>query len=143
MGPARALEDTCIGDDFIKEDEIIDAPNNAVTVSIDKMKVKKIVIVDKKPNTFKKGYWDIDIKYVFVYRITFREADGCKIGSIKAYSVYHKRVTMFGSEGQDLTIGTDLFDAFGNGGTTLEGDPYVLVEAKASTIKSLQRICVF
>ncbi len=141
IGPARAAEDTCIGDDFINEGEIIHAPYNATSVSIDKVKIKKIVIVDKKPNTFRNGYWDIDIQYLFVYRITFREANGCKIGSVKANSTFNKRVTMFGSTGSDLTLASDLFENFSNNGTTIDGEPYVLVEAKAIALSAEIKHC--
>ncbi|MFV0520152.1 MAG: hypothetical protein ACK5LY_07745 [Lachnospirales bacterium] len=141
IGPARAAEDTCIGDDFINEGEIIHAPYNATSVSVDKVKIKKIIIVDKKANCFRNGYWDIDIQYVFVYRITFREANGCKIGSVKANSTYNKKVTMFGSTGSELTLASDLFENFSNNGSTIEGEPYVLVEAKAIALSADIKYC--
>ncbi len=137
LGPARAAETTCIGDEHIYEGEVIDPPAIAATVSIDKLKIKKIIIVSKEPSPFKKGYWDIDLKYVFEYRLTFREADGCKIGSIKANSIYNKRVSLFGSCGTESVIASDLL---GNGeSTTLDADPFVIVEGKAVAIKRLQK----
>ena len=99
MGPARAAECGCIGDQHFKEGDVINPPDNAAAVTIDRMKVKRIIIVEKEPNPFKNGYWDIDLKYVFEYRLTFREADGSLIGSIKANSIYNKKVTLFGRHG--------------------------------------------
>lgn len=130
IGPARAAECVCIGDEHINEGDIIDPPSNAATVTIDRLKIKKIIIVEKEPNPFKNGFWDIDIKYVFEYRLTFREADGSVIGSIQANSIYNKKVTLFGSIGQDLVVGTDLFKKT-TGSTTLDAEPFILVEAKA------------
>ncbi|MFV0441321.1 MAG: hypothetical protein ACK5LV_08545 [Lachnospirales bacterium] len=141
IGPARAGEDTCIGDDFINEGEIIYAPSNASSVTVDKMKIKKIIVTDKQENCFRNGYWDFDIKFVFAYRLTFREVDGTKIGSIKANSIYNKRVTMFGSTGSELSLATDLFDNLGSGGTTIDGEPYCLVEAKAIALSSEIKHC--
>ncbi len=94
------------------------------------MKIKKIVIVEKEPNPFKKGYWDIDLKYIFEYRLTFRECDGSIIGSLRATNCFSKRVTLFGSIGSDLVIATDLFKHHSES-TTLDADPFILVEAKA------------
>ncbi len=80
----------------------LEPPDKTAAVTIDKLRVKKVIIVDKEPNTFKQGYWDIDLKYVFEYRLTFREADGCIIDSIKANSIFNKRVTLFGSHRNKL-----------------------------------------
>ncbi len=131
LGPARAAECTCIGDEHFNEGDVIDPPSNAAAVTIDRLKVKKIIIVEKAPNVFRNGFWDIDLKYVFVYRLTFREADGTVIGSIRANSIFNKRVTLFGSIGTDIVVSTDLFCQMGGESTTLDSDPFILVEAKA------------
>ncbi|MDR1560678.1 MAG: hypothetical protein LBS84_13505 [Clostridiales bacterium] len=129
IGPARSAEHVCIGDDHIHEGDIIDPPDNAASVTIDFLKVKKIIIVDKKPNPFKNGFWDIDLKYVFEYRLTFREADGTVIGCIRANSIFNKRLTLFGSIGTDLAFSTDLFKQFGD--NTIDSEPFIMAEAKA------------
>jgi len=131
IGPARAAESITIGDEHIHEGDVIDPPSDAAAVTIDRLKVKKIIVVDKDPNPFKHGFWDIDLKYVFSYRLTFREADGSIIGSIKANSIFNKRVTLFGSIGSDLVISTDLLKRECHESVTLDSDPFVLVEAKA------------
>ncbi len=130
LGPARAAECVCIGDEHISEGDIIDPPCNAASVSIDKLRIKKVIIVDKEPNPFRNGYWDVDIKYVFEYRLIFREADGSVIGAVRANSIFNKKVTLFGSTGSDLVIATDLFHHHSET-TTLDAEPFILVEAKA------------
>ncbi len=130
LGPCRAAECTCLGDEEITEGEIIDPPSNAASVNVDKMKIKKIMVLDKEPNTFRNGFWDANIKFVFEYRLTFREADGTKIGSVKANSSFSKKVTLFGSYGTDLVVASDLLSQQGDS-TTLDADPFILVEAKA------------
>ena len=137
IGPARAAECTIIDDERINEGDVIDPPAAAAAVTIDRLKIKKIIIVSKEPNTFRNGFWDVDIKYVFAYRLTFRRADGSVIGNIKAESIFNKKVTLFGSIGSDLVIGSDLFCSLGSS-HTLDADPFILVEAKATIIKSLQ-----
>ncbi len=72
LGPARAAEDCCICEHDVQEGDIIIPPSNAAAVSIDKLKVKKILIIEKEPSPFRNGYWDIDLKFVFEYRLTFR-----------------------------------------------------------------------
>lgn len=135
IGPARAAECTCIAGEHINEGDVIDPPNEAAAVTIDKLKVKKIIIVEKEPNPFRNGFWDIDLKYVFEYRLTFREADGSVIGSIKANSIFNKKITLFGSVGSDLVISTDLLKGC-NDSTTLDSDPFILVEAKAVALSA-------
>lgn len=130
IGPARAAESICIGDDqYIHEGDIIVPPTNAASVTIDRLRIKKIIIVDKEPNPFRNGYWDIDLKYVFEYKLTFREADGCTIGSMKANSIFNKKVTLFGSVGSDLVIATDLFHDTTGG--LIEAEPFVMADGKA------------
>ena len=134
IGPARSAEHVCIGDDHIHEGDIIDPPDNAASVTIDFLRVKKIIIVDKKPNPFKNGFWDIDLKYVFEYRLTFREADGTVIGCIRANSIFNKRLTLFGSIGSDLAFATDLFRQFGD--NTIDSEPFIMAEAKAVALSA-------
>lgn len=135
LGPARAAECVIIGDCTINEGDIIIPPIESASVNVDRLKVKRIVIVDKEANTFKKGYWDIDLKYVFEYRLVFREADGCIIGSVKANSIFNRKLTLFGSEGSDLVISTDLFNT-GNECGTLDAEPFIMIEAKAVALNS-------
>ncbi len=136
LGPARAAECACIEGHHYSEGEVIDPPNNSASVSIDRLKVKKVIIVDKEPSPFKNGYWDIDLKYVFEYRLMFREADGSPIGSIKANSIFNKRVTLFGSVGSDIVLSTDLFTHHSGETVTLDSDPFILVEAKAIALNA-------
>lgn len=135
LGPARAHCTTTIGGITIHEGEIILPSPEAAAVTIDNLRLKKIIIVDKDPNDFRPGFWDIDLKYVFVYTLTFRDASGEIIGCIKANSIFNKQVTLFGSVGTDIVIGTDLL---GNRAETLDADPFVLCEGKAPAMKCLQ-----
>jgi hypothetical protein len=130
IGPARAGESLSLADECYKEGDIIKPPDNAASVTIDHLKVKKILIVDKQPSPFRNGYWDVDIKYVFEYRLTFREVDGGVICAVKASSIFNMKVTLFGSMGNDLTVGTDLVKAF-HESVTFEAEPFIWVEAKA------------
>lgn len=135
LGPARAECFTHLGNKTIQEGDIIDPPSNAASVSMDNLKVKKVIVSDKEPNSFKNGFWDITLKYVFVYSLIFREADGTVIGSVCANSIYTKKVTLFGSIGTDISISTDLLGHHqGSSSTELNSDPFVLVESKAISL---------
>ncbi len=132
IGPARSAQTTNIGDRYLYEGEIIEPPSNAASVTVERLRVKRIIIVDKEPNPFKSGYWDIDLKYVFEYRLTFREADGEVIGSVLANNIYNKKVTLFGSTNGDMVMSTDLFDSCHE--KTMEAAPFILAEAKAVSL---------
>lgn len=138
LGPARAQRTTTIGGITIDEGDIIVPPVDAATVSIEQLRLCKIIIVDKEANAFKPGFWDIDLKYVFVYSLIFRDARGEKIGCIRANSIYNKRVCLFGSVGTDIVVGTDLLR---NTSDTLDADPMVYVEGKAIALAAELRYC--
>ena len=131
LGPARAECFTHLGNKTIQEGDIIDPPSNAATVSMENLRVKKVIVSDKEANPFKNGFWDVTLKYVFVYTLVFREADGTVIGRIHANSIYTKKVTLFGSIGTEISISTDLLNPAGSGCSELNSDPFVLVESKA------------
>ena len=136
IGPARAAECVRIGGEVINEGDVIDPPYNAAAVTIDRLKVKKIIIVDKRLNELREGFWNVDLKYVFEYRLTFREANGDIIASVKANSIFNKSVTLFGSLGAGLVISTDLLSYPGSNGMTLDAEPFVWVEAKAVALNA-------
>ncbi len=140
LGPARAAEDCCICDHDIKDGDIIIPPSEAAAVTIDKLRVKKVLIIEKEPSPFRNGYWDVDLKFIFEYRLTFREANGSKIGSVKANSIYNTKIALFGSHGTDLVVSTDLFCDNGNS-TTIDADPFILVEAKAVALSAEIKYC--
>ena len=133
LGPARAAEHVCIDSDLLREGDIIVPPGDAASVTIDNLRIKKIIVVDKKMSPFKSGYWDVDIKFVFEYVLTFREADGDVIVCVKANSIFNKKVTLFGSTGSELVIGTDLHKHMhSHEASTINAvEPFVWVEAKA------------
>lgn len=142
IGPARAAVTTTACGERINEGEIINPPCEAANVTIEDLKLKKIIIVSKEPNPFKNGFWDIDLKYVFLYKLVFREANGDIICCVCANSIYTKRVTLFGSLGTDIMIASDLLGPVGD---TLEADPILIAEGKAvalsAEIRCAQRRC--
>lgn len=136
LGPARYAECYCSSN----AGDVINPPDEASSVTIDNLCIEKVIIVNKKKNAFKNGFWDVDLKYVFRYTLTFRDAGGNVIDRpICANSIFTKRVTLFGSIGTDVTLSTDLFNTITSDDSfTLEADPFIWVESKAVTIKRLQ-----
>ena len=108
LGPARAAIACSVGDTAYGEGDVIRPPCSAASVTMDKVKIKRIHVVDKQPSPFRAGFWDVDIKYVFEYRLIFRDAAGCVIDKAYATSLFSMKATLFGSVGADLVIGTDL-----------------------------------
>lgn len=137
IGPARAAVATTICGERVNEGEIIYPPCEAANVTIEDLKLNKIIIVSKKPNPFKNGFWDVDLKYVFLYKLIFREANGDIICCVCANSIYTQRVTLFGSIGTDIMMASDFL---GNIGDTLEADPILIAEGKAVSL-SAEIVC--
>jgi len=136
LGPARAAETKTIGTEHITEGSVIDPPSKAASVSIENLKVKKVVVVSKEPSPFKNGFWDIELEYVFSYKLIFKESDGSIIDCIRATSVFNKKITLFGSIGNNITLSTDLFACRGNDSFTLDSEPFILVESKAVALSA-------
>ena len=123
LGPARAK-----GDDTHIEGEIIVPVSGAASVTMDKVAIKRIQVVDKQPSPFRAGFWDTTVKYVFGYCLTFRDASGNIVDEVEGMSVFNMKTTLFGSIGADLVIGTDLYKGMGD---TIAAAPFMWVEAKA------------
>jgi len=138
LGPARAAEFVIIDHEEFCEGDIIKSPCDAATVTIEKLKVKKIMVTDKKPSPFRTGYWDICLKYVFEFELLFYDEEGCQLEPcpIKAMCSYNKAVCLFGSVGADVTVSTDLFDSPLYDSATVDLEPYVFVECKAVVLKA-------
>ena len=136
IGPARAAENKNCGETEFREDEIISAPPSAASVTIDRLFVKRVIIVNKEPCTFKAGFWDVDLKYVFEYHLVFRTADGTPFCDVKANSIFNKRVTLFGSIGSDIVITTDLFGHAPGESAMLNADPFIMVESKGVALNA-------
>lgn len=130
IGPARAAHSTTYCGITVEEGEIITPPSNAAGVTVDDLKLKRVVIVSKDPNPFRNGYWDIDLKYVFKYKVIFRDVSANELCKIEARSVFNRKLTLFGSLTTNSLISTDLFASNGDS-SDLRADPFVLVESKA------------
>lgn len=126
IGPARAACPVTIDGRLINEGEVIVPPIQAASVSLECPEIVRIIIVGKSENCFRKGYWDIDLRYVICYKLIFRNANGDVILCVEATSIYNSKVSLFGSEGCDLFLVTDLINSNGS----FEGDPFVLAEGK-------------
>ena len=130
IGPARAAEEIEIDQVIIHEGQIIVPPHDAASVSMEDLYIKEIIIVDKKPSSLRRGFWEVELKYVIGYHLVFRGVNSKDEKVVKAFSMFNRKVTLFGSEGADLFIATDLF---GKGGT-LEAMPFIMAEAKAMAL---------
>jgi hypothetical protein len=94
---------------------------------MDNTSITRINIVNKTPSCFRKGYWDVDLKYVIEYRLIFTDANGNLLCCVPAVSVFATKITLFGSVGCDLFVSTDLLGSNG----MFEAMPFILAEGKA------------
>ena len=130
LGPARAAVNCSVGGESHSVGDIIRPPEGTASVSMDDLKISKIHVLDKRPCPFRNGFWDVDVKYTFTYKLTFHDSSGCLIGHVEAQSIFSSKTTLFGSIGGDLVIGTDLFTRDSES-ITFEAAPFIWVEAKA------------
>ncbi|MDR3091880.1 MAG: hypothetical protein LBU36_06800 [Clostridiales bacterium] len=129
IGPAKAAEDFDDGAGFtVSAGQTAEPPAGAGSASAERLTVKKIAITGKEPNPFERGYWDIDVKYVFGYTLVFRDGAGAVVLRIPCENVYSKRVTLYGGAGAGLSMAVDLLP---DGEVSLGSEPFVLAEAKA------------
>ena len=122
LGPSLAADES--------HGNIVWAPEGTESVSINDLKISKIHVISKEPCSFRNGFWDINIKYTFEYKLTFRGSGRSIIDTVQAYNTFTTKITLFGSHGNDLTIGTDLFSR-NMEPATFEATPFTWVEAKA------------
>lgn len=132
LGFARALETSVLGNTAYEAGDIIAPPEDANSVTIEDLDIQSVNILSKKKNTFRNGYYDVTLQFVFVYTLTFSEAGGCPIGSIVATNTFTTKLTLFGSIDTDVNLSTDLFGGSGCGNSvTLDANPFIWVESKA------------
>jgi len=108
--------------------EPLHPPENAQSVSIEDLHICRINILSKSPSPFRKGYWDLEIQYDFDYHLRYIGRGGVEIGTAHATNSFTQRCSLFGSVGSEIAIATDLF---AGGDSTLGGEPFALVEARA------------
>jgi len=132
IGPARCAHEIEIDGRTVKEGSIVVPPHDAASVSLEDVHIRRIVIVDKRPNGLRRGFWDIELKYVIGYTLVFRSVDSSMQREVEAFSVFNRKVTLFGSEGSDLFVATDLFGRDG----MFEATPFIMAEAKAMALCS-------
>jgi len=129
---ALAAAPVKICDKLINIGEVIPVPEGACSVVADNLAVTKIIIVSKEPSPFKKGFWDIQIRFVFEYDITFRTLDKSVIVCVKVYSVNDKTFCLFGSDTSAFVAVADFISEK----SFESGAPTVWVNAKAITLKA-------
>jgi len=127
IGPAKATENIRIGDKVFIKGKAVSPPEGTADIEIEDLIIKKITVTRKTPNKFKKGFWNVDIKYIFGSRIIFRNKNDHIIGSVKAESVFIQESTLYGSICPKYVIGTDMLSIKRGAGA----GPFVLVKAKA------------
>ena len=106
-------------------------PEGAVSVNMENFRLERVMVQKKEQNSFKPGYWDIDVRYNFLYDLVLLDVDGSELDIIPAISAATKRYNLFGSIGNEVNIATDLFGARDY---SVSGDPFVMVESKGMSL---------
>jgi len=136
LGQAHADENTKACEKAYVKGGDVSPPKDAVEIGVDSLRINKILIANKKPNKLKKGFWDITIKYVFEYRMTFKDKIGLDIGSVKVKNDFIQKVTLFGAKIPKYVAGTDLLRKKSGNNVMLKSIPFIIVKAKAVLLES-------
>lgn len=104
---------------------IVVPPANAVSVTVDNFKIKDITVINKQKSKLCNNYWNIAIKFTFVYNLTFYNSDSCEISCVKAYNNYTAKTSLYGGDDIDKVTYNEICNL-----TNCEG-PFVSAEASA------------
>jgi hypothetical protein len=115
----------------------VNTHSEAAGAEIADFKIKKISVMEKRPHQYKKGYWDIHLRYTFEFMIRTTDSDGLALNEKKHKRTHSQRVTLNGLRCPGYTIGTDA--PTGRKGT-FKSQPQLWVRAKAVPLN--QRLCL-
>ena len=127
---AFAAEPVKLGEKHIKKGEIILVPQGAGKVDISGLHLTEANVISKRPSPFKSGFWDLEVKFVFEYTLTFKDCAHDTIIHVRAFSPYKRNYHLFGSVGSDTILSIDYAPHTGKALTT-KGEPFSMVEATA------------
>ncbi len=113
--------------------ETIVPPQNAVSVTIDNFCIKSMNVLSKTKSGFRKGFFDVSIRFIFSYTLKFYNADNMEISRVPACSSYTTTVSLYG--GEDICVAS--FNELYNGITT--NGPFVSIEGSAMNLAAALR----
>ena len=105
--------------------EVIVPPQNAVSVTVENFCIKSMNILSKTKSAFRRGLFDLNIRFIFSYTLVFYNSDNMEIDRIAACSSFTTTVSLFG--GDDICVAT--FNELYNGITA--NGPFVSIEGSA------------
>jgi len=131
---AFAAEPTKIGENIINKGEVIPVPLGSGKVDMSELQLKRAKVTSKKPSPFKDGFWDIEVKFVFEYLLTFKACNNSII-NVRAFSIYKKNYNLFGSVGLDVASSIEHAPLSGEPIAT-KGEPFSMLKAKTVALKA-------
>lgn len=120
------LRATCSGEPLIP-------PQNAVSVTVDEFCIKGMHVLSKTKSAFKKGFFDVNLRFVFSYRVKYFNSDNNEITCVPACNSYTTTVSLFGGEDICVSAFNELYNKITTNG------PFVSVEASAMNLAASLR----
>ncbi|MCL2378179.1 MAG: hypothetical protein FWC77_03535 [Defluviitaleaceae bacterium] len=102
LGPAMVAEHCEIDGHAHHPGDIIRPPAGTTSVNMEKLKISRIHVIDKKPCPFRNGFWEVGIKYTFEYCLIFRDSGGCILAQVNAKNFFNSKTALFGSHGSEV-----------------------------------------
>ncbi len=130
LGPARIYipgKDSCTCSNA-KSGNILVPPSNAVSVTANDFCIKNISVINKVPSPFRKCYWDVTVKFSFLYNLKFYDAESNEISCVKATSTYTTTTTLFAGDDINTALYNELYGCINSNG------PFVSVEGSAMVL---------
>ena len=129
IGPARVYSGSspcvCGENSHGRPSPVVVPPPNSVSVTVRDLCIQNISVITKEPSKIRSCYWDVTVKFTFVYTLKFYDADSCDAGCTKAYSTYTTTVSLFGGDDINTAVFNELL-----GGLNCNG-PFVAAEGSA------------
>lgn len=105
-------------------------PPNAVSVTVSDFCTKSISIINKEQSMLRPCYWDVTVKFTFLYTLKFFNSDSCEISCVRATSTYTTTVTLFAGDDINTAVVNELYGSLNGNG------PFAAVEASAISLNA-------
>ena len=115
----------CTVDDQVIASEkgaVITVPTGTMDIAVTDFKICKIE-TDRKQDPFRKKYYNVHVKFVFKFKLAFLDVEenpiiitcnGVEKECIEAGTAFKKTVVLFGSEGSEIAIASNIFSPESN-----------------------------
>ena len=113
--------------------ETIIPPSNAVSVTVEDFCIKSMNVLSKTKSAFRKGFFDINLRFILSYTLRFFNSDNKEISRTPACSSYTTTLSLYGGDEICVSSFNELYNSI-----TANG-PFISVEGSAMNLVAALR----